>query len=116
MDLPLPLDNLSSAPANNGSGSRVALECDPFNTGAMLNSTEPLQRLGRNADAIARLKQAAEIAPDKFAIWNNLGAVYMDQGDKANAIACFQKARSIAPEASHAQIDEAVRHAQAKPE
>jgi tetratricopeptide (TPR) repeat protein len=90
-----------------------ALECDPFNTGAMLNSTEPLQRLGRNIDALARLTKAAEIAPDKFAIWNNFGAVYMDQGDKSNAVASFQKARLLAPQAMHAQIDEALRHAMA---
>ena len=76
----------------------------------MLNSTEPLQRLGRNADAIVRLTRAAEIAPDKFAIWNNLGSVYMDQGDKKNAIACFERARSIAPTSFAARIDEALRY------
>jgi serine/threonine protein kinase len=93
-----------------------ALECDPLNSGAMLNSTEPLQRLGRSAEAVSRLKQAGKLAPDKFAIWNNLGVVYMDQGDKRNAIACFQRARSMAPEAVHAQIDEALRHARAMPD
>jgi tetratricopeptide (TPR) repeat protein len=88
----------------------IALQCDLFNTGAMLNCTTPLLELGRAADAIARLKRAAEIAPDKFTIWTNLGAAYVDEGDKSSALACYKKARALAPPDHHARIDESLRY------
>ena len=93
-----------------------ALDCDPFNTGAMLNCTEPLRRLGRSGEARVRLKRAAEIAPDKFAIWNNLAEVYIGIDDKQNALDCLRQARALAPDRYRKQIDERIEFAKILPD
>ena len=43
----------------------------------MLNSSEALQELGQVGNAITRSRRAIEIAPDKFAVWTNLGGAYI---------------------------------------
>jgi tetratricopeptide (TPR) repeat protein len=63
-----------------------ALDCDPQNTGAMLNAAESLKKLGKAVEAVQRLRRASEIAPDKFAIWNNLGWLYVELRVRASAL------------------------------
>jgi tetratricopeptide (TPR) repeat protein len=74
-----------------------AIDRDPFNTAPMLNSTEPLRQLGHHIKALDRLKRASEIAPDKYQIWNNLGAIYLDLEDKENCLACCRRVQALAP-------------------
>jgi tetratricopeptide (TPR) repeat protein len=93
-----------------------ALDCDPFNTAPVLNSGEALLHMGRAGQALLRLKRAAEIAPDKFMIWVNLGAVYVALRDKKNALDCLRRARDLAPEHYHGDIAESVEVAQALPD
>jgi tetratricopeptide (TPR) repeat protein len=90
-----------------------ALDCDPFNTAPLLNSTEALLRLGQSGQALVRLKRAVEIAPDKFEIWTNLAAVHVKHNDKRNALDCLGKARALAPERYHKEIDRSVQAAEA---
>ena len=93
-----------------------AVDCDPFNTAPMLNATEPLLRLGQAGQVLLRLKRAAEIAADKYMIWTNLGAVYVELTDKKNALECLRKARALAPERYHGDIARSVQVAQALPD
>lgn len=93
-----------------------ALDCDAFNTAPMLNSTEPLLRLGQAGQALLRLKSAVGIAPDKFMIWINFGAVYIQLSDKKNALESLHRARALAPERYHDAIAGSVQAAQALPD
>jgi tetratricopeptide (TPR) repeat protein len=61
------------------------------------------------AEERARLTHAAEIAPDKFTVWNNLAAIHFDLGDKTKALDCFGKARERAPISYIPQIDSAIK-------
>jgi tetratricopeptide (TPR) repeat protein len=92
-----------------------AVDCDPQNTGAMLNATEPLMRLGKHGEGVRRLRRASQIAPDKFAIWVNLGSLYMALDDRAGALECLHKAHDLAPASYRDQIEEEIRHAETLP-
>ena len=81
----------------------------------MLNSSEPLIRLGRLDEALFRLQAAARIAPDKYEIWTNLGGVQIEIGDKRSALESLQKARSLAPERVQSFIASAMQAACALP-
>src|SRR5437764_4880435 len=68
-----------------------ALDCDPQSTGALLNSSEPLRSLGKPGEAVQRLRRASQIAPDKFAIWTNLGSLYVELRERTSALECLHK-------------------------
>ena len=82
----------------------------------MLNCSGALLQLGQGEKALLRLLQAAQIAPDKFEIWTNLGGVYIALSDKKNALESLRKARALAPERFHGYIASAVQAAQALPD
>lgn len=93
-----------------------AIDCDPLNTAPMLNSTQPLRHLGQHGNAIARLKRAAKIAPDKYQIWTNLGAIYFDLEDKANCLDCYRKSLTLAPQELHDAISNSIQNALTLPD
>ncbi len=56
-----------------------------------------LLKTGRAAEALARLTKAAAIEPGSVEILNALGECYAAQGDKARALAAWQKSLEIMP-------------------
>ncbi len=56
-----------------------------------------LLKTGRAAEALARLTKAASIEPGSVEILNALGECYAAQGDKARALAAWQKSLEIMP-------------------
>jgi len=76
---------------------RVAASHDPLNTGALLNQSGPLTSLRRPLEAIQVMQQAIRIAPDKAAIWGNLGALQMEVGQEVEAEQCLRKALELHP-------------------
>ena len=93
-----------------------ALDCDPQNTGAMMNAGKPLKKIGKFGEAVLRLRRASKIAPDSWGVWTNLAALYMESRDRAGALECYHKARSFAPANRRAEIEECIRGAEALPE
>ena len=93
-----------------------ALDCDPYNTAPMLNSSQALVQSGRSGQALLRLRRASKIAPDKFQIWTNLGGLYTFLNDKKNAVECLRKAHALAPVRYHDDLAKAVKDAEVLPD
>jgi serine/threonine protein kinase len=76
---------------------RRALECEPDNTGAMLNMASSQIALRKFEDAIRTLQGALTLAPDKYAAWVNLGAAYQHQGERLKSLKALRRAHALAP-------------------
>ena len=54
-----------------------------------------LKRNGRTEEAIANYKKAISLKPDYVQAYNNLGAIYKNNEEYANAVKMFTKAIEI---------------------
>jgi Flp pilus assembly protein TadD len=81
----------------------------------MVNLAEPLRALGRTAEAIHHLVTASEIAPDKYAIWTNLGSLYAELEINTKALPALQKALELAPEEKRPSIRSLLEEVRSRP-
>ena len=63
-----------------------------------------LGSFGQNAEALAHLKTALELSPDKQQILYQLGLLYLQSGDAHSALAHLKKAFDEAPENDQARV------------
>ena len=68
-----------------------------------------------NGKQLSCLIRASELAPDDFGVWNKLGAMYVDIGDKENALIALRKARALALDEHRNEIDRDIAAAAALP-
>ncbi|MEJ2085213.1 MAG: tetratricopeptide repeat protein [Acidobacteriota bacterium] len=61
-------------------------------------------RKGENDTALLLFKLNADDYPDSFIAWNNLGAAYMETGDRAHAIEALEKSLSLNPDNARAKM------------
>ncbi len=58
---------------------------------------ERLANMGKTGDAILRYQEALAISNELAGAWNNLGELYMRQGDYADAVSAFGVAAGLTP-------------------
>ena len=56
------------------------------------------RRLGRTVEALKLLMAATDLRPSEPVFWNNLGNVHSDRGDRAGALAAYEKAIALDPD------------------
>ncbi|MFI4890384.1 MAG: TIR domain-containing protein [Steroidobacterales bacterium] len=74
-----------------------ALALEPTNSRALLSYGGLLYRIGRNKEAVATLRKAAEIDPLSNTIWQNLGAALRDSREYPAAYEAFRHALALQP-------------------
>jgi len=83
----------------------LAWQLDPTLIEVAINLGGAYVMQGRHAEAVKVLEDASHIQPDNVMIWINLAAAYLgpleasDDGGQQQAIAAFEKALSLDPEA-----------------
>jgi cytochrome c-type biogenesis protein CcmH/NrfG len=82
-----------------------ARELDPTLVEVTINLGGAYVMQGRHKEAVSVLEEASQRAPDHVMLWINLGAAYLGfldksvEEDQLKAIAAFEKALSLDPEA-----------------
>jgi eukaryotic-like serine/threonine-protein kinase len=76
-----------------------AIKIAPEDVWLWNNRGEALARLEQTDKAVFDFKRAIDLAPSKsFVPWNNLGKLYYQQGDYAQAMEAYKQALSIKPD------------------
>jgi tetratricopeptide (TPR) repeat protein len=73
------------------------LSARPNDGGAMTNLAISLSATGRNREAVAAFRRAADLNPTDVRPWRNLGRALSDQGDLHGARVAFERALQINP-------------------
>ena len=85
---------------------RAGIEKDPENMELRVALVGALRQLGRTDDAVEEAKKALAFNANNLAIYNNLGLIYMDQGEYKLANFIYMKALGTIPGAEkHALIN-----------
>lgn len=78
------------------------IEDDPRDSRVLLNLAAVLCALGKNSEAVLKMRKAIQMEPSNARLWHSVGHVYLAMGKLTEASACFKKALEIAPAvASH---------------
>jgi len=80
----------------------AALELQPDNVRALVNSARALLPLERGSEAALRAQRAVELAPEDSDAWNVLGRAQLALSDVAAATEAFQRATELDPNNAHA--------------
>lgn len=99
---------LALAAAAPGGRDAAAQQVPPMNrpaaspaavaqAGQLARRGEELLRQGKFAEAAALFRQAAELTPDDWALWDRAGWAYLDAGQAAPALQAFEQLRKTAP-------------------
>ena len=79
-----------------------AEELDPVSSRIQGDFGRMLYRARKYNEAESHLKHSIELDPNNYGSYGRLGDVYIEMGRFADAIAMFEKSRSIQPQGAHA--------------
>jgi tetratricopeptide (TPR) repeat protein len=69
----------------------------PYTEVELRNMSHQLLESDRRKDALIVLQLNAELYPESWEVWEDLGIYYSEQNDIKNAIDCFEKSLTISP-------------------
>ena len=79
---------------------RLAAEVNPVSVDALLGEAEAAMRAGDIARTISLYERARDIAPDRFAVRNNLGILYFNAGNLEASAREMEEASRLEPRAA----------------
>ncbi len=79
-------------------GKKCPVDCDSTCPIYMNTEAAILCQKGMDKKALQVFEKIVVMAPDFYDPWNNMGALYGDQGNYQKAHDCFEKAHEISPE------------------